>query len=82
MSISFEEFKKIEDIVSKVVQPMGEDLKDVKEHMTSVVDNMDQFLRIVQRHEQEWLVIRVQHQKMRDLLVKKGIATEEELSIA
>lgn len=36
---------------------------------------------IVRRHDQEWLMVRAQHEKMRNVLVKKGIASEDELSV-
>ena len=86
MAISSGEFLKIEEIVSRTVSnavdPVKKDVGELKSQMSSLVDDVDHFLRIVRNHDQEWLIVRAQHQKIRDVLVKKGIATEEELSVA
>ena len=86
MAITSQEFSKIativDDSVRHAVEPLEVRLGAVEKQLDVLTSNVDQFLRIVQRHEQEWLIIRAQHQKMRELLVKKGIATEEELAIA
>ena len=86
MAITSQEFSKIakivDDSVRHAVEPLDARLGVVEKQLDVLTNNIDQFLRIVQRHEQEWLIIRTQHQKMRELLVKKGIATEEELAVA
>lgn len=54
----------------------------IQKDLGQMTTSMDEFLQIVRRHEQEWLILRTQHTKMRDLLIKKGIATEDELAVA
>lgn len=54
----------------------------IKEDLDHVTTSMDEFLKIVRRHEEEWLVLRAQHAKMRDALIKKGVVTEDELAVA
>lgn len=43
---------------------------------------MDGFVNTSRRHEQELVVVQAQQKKMRDVLVKKGIGTEDEFAIA
>lgn len=81
MPITAQEFTKIEDIVLQSVEPVKLDVATIKEGLASLVGHVDQFLRIVRNHDQEWLIVRAQHQKMREALVQKGIVTEEDLSI-
>jgi len=66
-------------LVEKVTEPY---FQAIQKDLGQVVTTMDEFLQIVRRHEQEWLILRTQHTKMRDLLIKKGLATEDELAVA
>jgi len=66
-------------LVEKATEPH---FQAVQKDLGQVVTTMDEFLQIVRRHEQEWLILRTQHTKMRDLLIKKGHATEDELAVA
>lgn len=77
-----EDFNKLHSMVKGEIQPVKSDLAVVKLGVGEIKDSMDQFLHIVRRHEEEWIVLRAQHVKLRDSLIKKGVVTEEELAIA
>lgn len=79
---SAEDFNKLHSMVKGEIQPVKSDLVVVKLGVGEIKDSMDQFLHIVRRHEEEWIVLRTQHVKLRDSLIKKGVVTEEELAIA
>lgn len=81
MAITFNEFQKIEGIVEQKVTPLRIDVGILKEQMGSMLKNIDEFLRIVRVHDQEWLILRKQHEKIRGALVNKKIAADDELSI-
>ncbi len=53
----------------------------MKERFDSITTSIDEFLRIVNRHEQELIVLRAQQVKARDTLVRKEIATEIDLAV-
>lgn len=86
MSLTHKDLKGIATVVETVVRhelvPVKKDLTEVKENVGLLTTSMDGLTKIVRRHEDEWLVLRKQHEKMRDVMVKKGVATEEELAIA
>lgn len=78
--------KRVSALIEAAVEPhfraIAEDLGRVEGKIDTLTTTLDGFAHTVRRHEEEWLVLRAQHQKMRDLLVKKGIATEDELALA
>lgn len=86
MTLTGKDLQNIAQTVEKVTEPRFRDLSNrlgqVEEHLGTLTTSVDNFSHIVRRHEAEWLVLRKQHEKMRDILVKKGIATEDELAIA
>lgn len=89
MSLTQADLKSIQGVVGLEVEPLKADVKDLKsdikvirQQQHSMMTTLDGFSHIVRRHEEEWLVLRKQHEKMRDILVKKGIATEDEMAIA
>ncbi|MBI3956557.1 MAG: hypothetical protein HY340_01040 [Candidatus Kerfeldbacteria bacterium] len=54
----------------------------IRKDLGEIATSMDEFLHIIRRHEEEWLVLREQHKRIREVLLKKGIATEDELAVA
>lgn len=86
MSLTDKDLKNIAQTVDQVTRPQFQELSTrvggVEKNLNRLTSSMDQVVRIVRRHEQEWLVLRAQHEKIRDILVKKGIATEDELAVA
>lgn len=86
MSLTPQDLKSIHEVVETVlndgIDPIKKDIKDLKHSVGSLTTSVDSLLHIVRRHEGEWLVLRAQHSKIRDLLVAKGIATEDELAVA
>lgn len=72
----------VEKVVDDKIEPLIEDLKVIRKNQDSMMTTLDGFSTTVRRHEQEWLILRKQHEKIRDILVKKGIASEEEMAIA
>lgn len=80
--LSAEDFNKLHTIIRDEIKPVREDVAALKVDVGEIKVSMDEFLRIVRRHEEEWLVMRTQHSKLRDILIKKGIVSEEELAIA
>lgn len=77
---SAEDFNKLHMIIRDEIKPVREDIAALKTDVGEIKVSMDQFLQIVRRHDEEWLVLRAQHGKMRDVLIRKGIATEAELA--
>ena len=77
--------EQVPPLVEAVVEPhfraIAEDLRRVEGKVDQLTTTVDGFAHTVRRHEEEWLVLRAQHAKMRDLLVKKGIVTEDELAL-
>lgn len=86
MPLTTKELQQIQLVVEKATEPsfraIKVDLEDIRHNMGALTTSVDEFLQIVRRHEEEWLVLRAQHAKMRNLLIKKGIATEDELAVA
>lgn len=86
MPLTNQDLKNIAQTVERVTAPRFRDLSSrlgqVERHFDTLTTSVDNFSHIVRRHEDEWLVLRAQHEKMRDILVKKGVATEDELAIA
>lgn len=86
MAITSNEFQKITEIVDGSVQraidPVNERLARVEDALNSYVQINDRLLQIVQRHDQEWLILRKQHERIKSLLVGKGIAREEDLTVS
>jgi hypothetical protein len=72
----------VEKIVDDRVAPVEKKIDGLVENVGSLTTSVDGFSRTVRRHEDEWLVLRAQHEKMRNVLVKKGVASEDELSIS
>ncbi|MFH0952240.1 MAG: hypothetical protein V1838_03560 [Patescibacteria group bacterium] len=64
------------------VSGLKDDVSGLKDQMGLLITRNDQFLNIVQHHEQEWLIVLGQHKRIREVLLDKKIASEEELSIA
>jgi hypothetical protein len=86
MSLTPQDLQQIRTAVEAVTEPsfaaIKMDLEALRTDFGGLTTSVDEFLRIVRRHEEEWLVLRAQHVKMRELLIKKGVATEEELAIS
>ncbi|MBI4092607.1 MAG: hypothetical protein HY420_01655 [Candidatus Kerfeldbacteria bacterium] len=82
MTLTDKDLAGIQTVVQHEVEPLKRDLSEVKKDLHSLATTVDNFVHIVRRHEDEWLVLRVQHEKIRNILVKKGIATEDELAVA
>ncbi|MBI2984757.1 MAG: hypothetical protein HYY50_03990 [Candidatus Kerfeldbacteria bacterium] len=82
MPLTNQDLKGIREIVVKEVEPIKRDTRDIKHDLRLLTTTVDGVVKIVRRHDEEWLVLRAQHEKIRDILVKKGIATEDELAIA
>lgn len=82
MPLTDKDFAGIRTVVQHEVEPLKRDLSEVKKDLRSLTTTVDNFVHIVRRHEQEWLVLRTQHEKIRNILIKKGIATEDELAVA
>ncbi len=80
-----EDIKKIAKLIQDLVDPQFKDLKrsmtNLELNYSNLSSSVDEFLRIVRRHDTEWLILRAQHTKIREVLVKKGIASEDELSV-
>lgn len=79
---------KIEKLNQKVDFGYRELSTRIDSHHTELsgkIDNLtssvDQFLHSSRRHEDELVVVRTQTGRIRDVLVEKGIATEDELSL-
>lgn len=79
----------IQTIAKSVAEVTGPEFARVNERLGTletgqdkILTSIDGMLKIVRRHEEEWLVLRAQHAKIRDLLLSKGIATEDELAVA
>ena len=70
---------KVPALVEKATEPY---FQAITTDLDTVRTTMDSFLTIVRRHEEEWIVLRAQHNKLRDFLIKKGIASEDDLAIA
>lgn len=66
-------------IVERMTRPL---FLSVKEGIDRITTTLDEFLKIVRRHEEEWVVIRAQHGKIKDVLIKKHIASENDLAAA
>lgn len=85
MSLTDNDISKISDVVETVVrhelEPVRKDISDLKKDVGGLTTSVDGLVKTVNRHEHEWLVLRAQHGKMHDVLVKKGAATEQELAI-
>jgi hypothetical protein len=86
MPLTESDIQKIAQTVDQVTGPrftrLEERLQSLEAGQNNLVTSIDQMLAIVRRHEEEWLVLRAQHAKIRDLLLRKGIATEDELAVA
>lgn len=82
MAITSKEFEKIQEIMEQSIHPVDERLKVVENTISKLVENTDQLVRIVQRHDHEWLILRKQHERIKSLLVGKGIAREEDLAVS
>ncbi len=78
--LSAEDFNKLHTVIKDELQPIREELNSVDKRLDTLTTSVDEFLHIVRRHDEEWLVLRAQHVKMRDVLIRKGIATESELA--
>ncbi len=72
----------VDNVTSPQFQELSTRLKNVEKNTGQLTTTVDNFAHIVRRHEEEWLVLRAQHEKTRDVLVKKGIVSEEDLAIA
>lgn len=62
-------------------QEIREDLASVKKDTQEITKSLDGVVHMVRRHDQEFVILRAQQDKMHDVLVQKGVATEEDLSI-
>lgn len=82
MTLTNDDIKKIAGVVQVEIDPIKKGLVHLKDLYGSLATSTDHFLSTVRRHDEEWLVLRAQHSKMRDVLIKKGIVTEEELAIS
>lgn len=75
----------IADLIRNIVDPQFDSLKKdmagLKLDVSNLTSSVDEFMRTVRRHDQEWLILRTQHDKIRNVLIKKGIASEDELSV-
>ena len=81
MSLTNSDLQKIQKVVALEVEPIKNDVKALRQGQDSVVTSLDSLSRTVSRHEEEWLVLRKQQDKMRAVLVSQGVATGDELSI-
>lgn len=82
MSLTSEDLKGIQGIIQQEVEPLKKDISDIKVNVGNLTASVDSFMHTVRRHEEEWLVLRAQHTKIRNVLVAKGIVTEDELAVA
>jgi hypothetical protein len=71
---------RVQGIESKL-QAHDRQFDSMHEKLDGLIRTTDEFLHIVRRHDDEFVVIRAQHEKMRNVLIKKGIASEDELSV-
>lgn len=89
MSLTNDDLKKIQEVLepkffaieTDVAQLTKVDMPALHGKIDKLTNTVDGFLGVVRRHDQEWLIIRAQHKKMRNVLIKKGIASEDELSV-
>lgn len=81
MTLQQSDLASIAKIIKNETDPIKNDVEEVKGSVERLTSSIDRTLRLVSRHDEEWLILRTQHQKMREALVRKGVLTEEELSI-
>ncbi len=72
----------VQTVIEEALEPLKKDISEIKDNLGNLTTSVDSFAQTVRRHETEWLVLRTQHEKIRDILVAKGIATEDELAVA
>jgi hypothetical protein len=58
-----------------------DDMKGLRSDVSGLIDRSDEFMQIVRRHDQEWIVTRAQHQKLCTVLVDKGVVKEDDLAL-
>lgn len=89
MALTIDDLNKLKDVFESrffaIEAGLGQltkvEIPSLHTKIDKLTKSVDGFLGIVRRHDQEWLVVRTQHEKMRNVLINKGIATEDELSI-
>ena len=59
--LSAEDFNKLHSLIRDEIKPVRDDVAAVKTDVGEIKQSMDQFLQIVRRHDEEWLVLRAQH---------------------
>jgi chromosome segregation ATPase len=68
-------------VVKEDTSGLKNDMKGLRSDVSGLIDRSDEFLQIVRRHDQEWIVTRAQHQKLCTVLVDKGVVKEDDLAL-
>lgn len=72
----------IQQVVSASVQEAVQRASDsLREDFADLQSSVDSYLKRTLDWHQEYEVLRAQHNRLRAVLIEKGIATEEELSV-
>lgn len=81
MALTNSDLKSIADLFEPRFEEIRSEFHAVHRRIDNLTQSMDEFVHMARRHDQEWLIVRAQHEKMRNVLIKKGIASEDELSV-
>lgn len=71
----------VRETIKFEVDPIRADLKEVKTTVEKIQVTTDKTLSLFKRHDDELAVLRARQNKMRTVLVQKGVGTEEEFAL-
>lgn len=71
----------VKETIKFEIDPMKSDLKELKDTVGKIQITTDKTLSLFKRHDGELSVLRARQNKMRTVLVQKGVGTEEEFAL-
>ncbi|MDP2685359.1 MAG: hypothetical protein Q8P20_10100 [bacterium] len=80
MALTEKDLKTLVDFIrSEIQETVRNEIKPIREDIHELQKTVDTYIKQTQDWHQEFIVVKARYDKMKEVIVRKGIATEKEL---